>query len=172
MPNTQPTSPEPPEGCICASFWTVRRQHKKDCPLAVTSPSREELRKQILTQGLVKSTVVRWTKNTDEPIKMANQHVVEIPIDDLMSLIDAREAGIRAEAEQHGEITGKFLAGSELLLELGPLMVHTTQEGFPSMSSEMIHKANQRTIEWRKDFQAMRAQELLNKQGEKDGKTN
>lgn len=24
----------PPDGCICASFWTVRRTHKKDCPLA------------------------------------------------------------------------------------------------------------------------------------------
>jgi len=24
----------PPEGCICASFWTVRQAHKSDCPLA------------------------------------------------------------------------------------------------------------------------------------------
>ena len=23
----------PPEGCICASFWTVRQTHKKDCPI-------------------------------------------------------------------------------------------------------------------------------------------
>lgn len=23
----------PPEGCLCASFWTVRGTHKKDCPL-------------------------------------------------------------------------------------------------------------------------------------------
>lgn len=26
-------NPVPPEDCICASFWTVRQQHKKACPL-------------------------------------------------------------------------------------------------------------------------------------------
>lgn len=29
---TQPNTPLPPEGCICASFWTVRQKHKSDCP--------------------------------------------------------------------------------------------------------------------------------------------
>src|SRR5580693_6900697 len=24
----------PPEGCVCASFWTIRGKHKADCPLA------------------------------------------------------------------------------------------------------------------------------------------
>lgn len=27
----------PPEGCICASFWTVREKHKTACPLADSS---------------------------------------------------------------------------------------------------------------------------------------
>lgn len=28
----------PPDGCICASFWTIRQQHKADCPLAPPPP--------------------------------------------------------------------------------------------------------------------------------------
>lgn len=27
-------NPLPPEGCICASFWTVQQAHKSECPLA------------------------------------------------------------------------------------------------------------------------------------------
>jgi hypothetical protein len=29
------TSPIPPKGCSCASFWTVRRRHKRDCKVFV-----------------------------------------------------------------------------------------------------------------------------------------
>lgn len=34
------TVPLPPEGCTCASFWTVRSTHKKDCPLGTTEPPK------------------------------------------------------------------------------------------------------------------------------------
>lgn len=40
------TAPVPPEGCTCASFWTVRGTHKKDCPLSPT-PQNDELRAAI-----------------------------------------------------------------------------------------------------------------------------
>lgn len=45
MSDTPQDSPIPPEGCICASFWTVRQAHKSDCPLA--QDSRAELDKKI-----------------------------------------------------------------------------------------------------------------------------
>lgn len=34
----QQLEPIPPEGCICASFWTVRQAHKTACPLAGQQP--------------------------------------------------------------------------------------------------------------------------------------
>lgn len=35
-------NPVPPDGCNCASFWTIRGKHKTDCPLAQppTEPCR------------------------------------------------------------------------------------------------------------------------------------
>lgn len=65
MSDTQP-QPIPPEGCICASFWTVRQQHKSDCPLAqpqrVLSEGQEwrpvkgfEAYYEVSSQGLIRS---------------------------------------------------------------------------------------------------------------------
>lgn len=36
-------NPIPPEDCVCASFWTIRQAHKKDCPLYVDNPREEAL---------------------------------------------------------------------------------------------------------------------------------
>ena len=69
--------------------------------------SNEQLREEILKQALVKSEVVRWEKVSGEPVKVSNQLIVEIGIDDLMKLI--------SQATKAAEITGYFKCKDEML---------------------------------------------------------
>ena len=48
----------------------------------------DELRQEILKQSYVDTTVIRWSKLPDEPIEQKAQAIVEIPIDDLMDIIE------------------------------------------------------------------------------------
>lgn len=45
-PDVKDSGPIPPDGCICASFWTVRQTHKKDCP-AYEPPKESQQNKEL-----------------------------------------------------------------------------------------------------------------------------
>lgn len=62
----------------------------------------DELRQEILKQSYVDTTVIRWSKLPDEPIEQKAQAIVEIPIDDLMDIIELFIANQVREAYRKG----------------------------------------------------------------------
>lgn len=52
-------------------------------------PNSLSLRERILKESLVRSEIAKWEKTDGEPVKVTNQPIVEIGIDDLLSVIEA-----------------------------------------------------------------------------------
>jgi hypothetical protein len=90
-PNPKPSDREdsvPKPNCICASFWTVRRAHKKDCPLADTSDATEREKLEI------KSIVDRWyeLRKERETKEQFEQELREYISTEKTKLLEALEA--------------------------------------------------------------------------------
>lgn len=74
---------------------------------------RDELRQEILKTGLVRKGLLRWPGKPGESVKVSGSNIVEIPIDDLMQLLDTHVAAIEREAriderKQHIELLNLY----------------------------------------------------------------
>jgi hypothetical protein len=56
--------PVPPEGCTCASFWTVRGKHKADCPLSSADDELEQWYKELNSHN--RGGGIYWTIQPEE----------------------------------------------------------------------------------------------------------
>lgn len=105
---------EPPEGCTCASFWTVRQAHKSDCPLAMTNLKEiEDLMGELFSGDLYDEFSGSW-------IKVRSQKSIDEATTKISKMME--------EAYTRGEIAGVKWADNRLKKDLPTSKEETKDE--------------------------------------------